>query len=203
MLVRKELRMKKEDIIKISNENNGYLYSDIIKKNRIDTIYISRLAKEGMLSKVARGIYITKNGVEDYYFINCILYSKIVFSGESALYLNNLSNKQYVNNEVTIPYGSSSPKIKNCKVVVSRKSDFSVGIINVDSPFGNKIRTYDKERCICDLFIRPDFYDFEQRAFAINEYKKNYLNIKKLYEYAKILKVYNEVKNVFEVIGWN
>lgn len=195
--------MKKEDIIKISNEHNGYLYSDLIKKYSIDSIYISRLVKEGMLFKVARGIYITENGVEDYYFINSILYSKIIFSGESALYLNNLSNKQFVNNEVTIPYGSSSPKINNCKVVVSRKSDFSVGIIKIDSPFGNQVRTYDKERCICDLFIRPDFYDYEDRVYAINEYKKNYLNIKKLYEYAKILKVYEEVKNVFEVIAWN
>jgi predicted transcriptional regulator of viral defense system len=203
MLVRKERFMKKEDIIKISNEHNGYLYSDIIKKYSIDTIYISRLVKKGMLSKVARGIYITDSGLEDYYFINSILYSKIVFSGESALYLNNLSNKQYVNNEVTIPYGSSSPKIKHCKVVVSRKSDFSIGIIELNSPFGNKVRSYDKERCICDLFIRPDFYDYEDRVYAINTYKKNYLNFKKLYEYAKIFNVYNEVKNVFEVIGWN
>lgn len=195
--------MKKEDILAIANEHNGYLYSELIKKYSIDTIYISRLVKEGMLFKVARGIYITENGVEDFYFIQNIIYSKIVFSGESALYLCNLSNKQFVNNEVTIPYGSSSPKIANCKVVVSRRADFSVGITELDTPFGNKVRTYDKERCICDLFIRPDYYDYEDRVYAINEYKKSYLNIKKLYEHAKILKVYDEVRNVFEVIGWN
>lgn len=195
--------MKKEDIIRITNENNGYLYSALIKKYNIDSIYISRLAKEGILFKVARGIYTTENGVEDFYFINSLLYSKIIYSGESALFLNNLSNKQFVSNEVTIPYGSSSPKISNCKVKISRKSDFSVGITELETPFGNKVRAYDKERSICDLFIRPDFFEYEDRAYAINEYKKRYLNMKKLYEYAKVLKVYEEVRNVFEVIGWN
>ena len=37
--------------------------------------------------------------------------------------------------------------------------------------------------------------------FAINEYKNKYLDFKKLYEYAKILKVFEQVSNVFEVIA--
>lgn len=93
------------------------------------------------------------------------------------------------------------PKIRDCKVVVSRKTYFTVGIIELNTQFGNKVRTHDKERCICDLFMRSDFYDYEDRVYAINEYKRNYLNIKKLYEYAKLFKVYEEVKNVFELIG--
>lgn len=195
--------MKKEDIIKIANNNNGYLYSRVIKKHKIPTIYITRLVDEGILEKVAKGVYITKKGIEDIYFINSIKYSKIIYSGETALFLNNLSNKQYVDNEATIPYGSTVPNISNCNVRVSRKETFELGITKLNTPFGNTVRCYDKERCICDLFIRPDYYDFEERVYAINEYKKNYLNIKKLYEYAKKLKVYDKVKNVFEVIGWN
>jgi len=195
--------MNKEEVIEIANNNNGYLYSKIVNKHKIPTAYITKLIREEKLEKVAKGVYITSKGLEDLYFINAVKYSKIVYSGESALFLNNISNKQFVENEVVIPYGSTAPKIDNYKVRVSRKDSFNLGIIEIKTPFNNVVKSYDKERCICDLFLRPDYYDFEERIYAINEYKKNYLNIKKLYKYAKELKVYDEVKNVFEVIGWN
>lgn len=195
--------MNKEKVMEIVNENNGYLYSSIIKNNKIPTIYISRLVAENKLYKVARGVYISELGIIDDYFINSLIYSKIIYSGESALFLNNLSNKQYSNNEISIPYGSSSPKINGYKVVVSRKNTINIGITTVETSYGNKVKSYDKERCICDLFVRQTHYDYEDRVFAINEYKNKYLNLKKLYEYAKVLNVYDEVKNVFEVISWN
>lgn len=194
--------MNKETILKIANMNNGYLYSNIIKEHRIPTIYITRLVREGKLTKLHRGIYITDNAVEDIFFINSILYSNLVYSGDTALYLNNLSNRDYEQYEASIAYGKSLPRIENFIIKQSRKSTFYLGITEVETPFGNKVKCYDKERCICDLFIREDF-DYEDKVYAINEYKRNYLNLKKLYDYAKQLDVYYEIKNVFEVIGWN
>ncbi len=194
--------MSKETIIKIANENNGYLYSKIIKENKIQTASIGRLEKEGHLNKITRGIYITEQGVEDELFINSIKYKRIVYSGETALYLNGLSNKQSPIKEFTIPYGTCTPSIDGYIVKYSRKNTFALGITEINTSFGNPVRTYDKERCICDLFIRPDDYDYEDRIYAINEYKNKYLNFKKLYKYAKSLGVYEKVSNVFEIIGW-
>ena len=194
--------MMKQDILKIANENNGYLYSKIIKENAIKTAIIGRLVDEGLLTKVDRGVYITDQGVEDELFINSIKYSRIVYSGETALFLNCLSNKQSPIREFTIPYGTCVPSINGYHVKYSRKDTFSLGIIEINTPFGNPVRCYDMERCVCDLFIRPDHYDYEDRIYAINEYKNKYLDFKKLYEYARKLGVYEEVSNVFEVIGW-
>lgn len=194
--------MHKNEIMKLVNQNNGYLYSKIIKENWIYTSSISRLEKEGLLTKIARGIYISQLGVEDEFFINSIKYTIIVYSGETALFLNGLSNKQYPIKEFTIPYGTCAPLIDGFITKYSRKSTFNFGIININTPFGNPVKTYDKERCICDLFIRPDFYNYEDRVFAINEYKNKYLDLKKLYDYAKKLGVFEKVHNVFEVIGW-
>ena len=194
--------MMKNEIIKIANENNGYLYSKIIKENRIKTANIGRLEKEGYLNKISRGIYITNQGVEDELFINSLKYSRIVYSGETALFLNNLSNKQTYIKEFTIPYGTCIPKIEGFNIKYSRKESFNLGIIEIETHFGNIVKSYDKERCICDLFIRPDYYDYEDRIFAINEYKNKYLDFKKLYDYAKKLGIFEKVSNVFEVIGW-
>ena len=200
---RKGNNMTKAEIINIANQNNGYIYSKIVKEYKIQTENIVRLVKEGKLTKLDRGIYITDEGIEDEFFINSIKYSRIVYSGETALFLNNLSNKQFPIKEFTIPYSTCVPKINGYNVKYSRKETFNLGIENIDTPFGNKVRCYNKERCLCDLFIRPDYYDYETRIFAINEYKNKYLDFKKLYEYANILGVYEKVSNVFEVIGWN
>lgn len=194
--------MNKESVLKIAEMNNEYLYSTIIKNNNIPTIYLTRLVREGKLTKLHRGIYITDNGIEDVFFINSILYSNLVYSGDTALYLNHLSNREYEKYEASVPYGKNLPKIEHYTIRQSRKSTFYLGIMEVLTPFGNKVKCYDKERCICDLFIRDDF-DYEDRVYAINEYKKNYMNLKKLYDYAKELGVYDEIRNVFEVIGWN
>ncbi len=194
--------MNKLDIIKIANENNGYLYAELIKKYNIHTAYLTQLVKEEKLSRVARGIYITDQGIEDQLFIYSLIYHKMIYTGETALFLNNLSNRQIVNYEATMPYGTNIPKIKDVKIRQSRKKTFLLGVTEVQTSFGNYVKTYDKERCICELFKRND-YDYESVIYAINEYKDNYLNIKKLYEYAKVLNVYEKVRNVFEVIGWN
>lgn len=195
--------MNKYDVLKIANDNNGYIYSQIIKKYNIPTILLTRLTREGLLTKLDRGIYISDNGVEDKLFIYSIKYSKIVYSGETALFLNELSNKQTPCLEFTIPFGTHVPKINGFNVKHTRTCNFELGLTFVKTQFGNKVRSYDMERCICDLFIRPDYYEYEDRVFAIREYANNFLNFKKLYDYAKKLNVYDEVRNVFEVIGWS
>lgn len=194
--------MNKTDILDIARANNGYLYGDIIKINKIKSIYINRLYKSGILKKIDRGIYVLDDTIEDSLYIKSLKYKKIIYSGVTALYLNGLSNKGYSYCEATFPYGYNV-KIDGVLMKHTRKDTFNLGASNIETMFGNKVKAYDKERCICDLFIRPNNYDYEDRVFAINEYKSYYLDYDKLYNYAKKLGVYDEVKNVFEVIGWN
>ena len=153
--------MTQKQIIDIANQNNGYLYSKLVKENQIQTESIVRLVKSGKLTKVDRGIYITEEGIEDEFFINSIKYSRIVYSKELALFLNNISNKQSTIREFTIPYGTNVPKIEGYNVKYDRKDSFDLGVEEIETPFGNKVRSYNKERCICDLFVRPDYYDLK------------------------------------------
>ena len=195
--------MKLEDIINLANQNNGYLTPELVKNNQIYSSYIHRLVIAEELYKVERGIYITRQGIEDEYYINNLKYTNIVYSGDTAIFLNGLSNKQSPEKEVSIAYGMNIPKLEGYTIKQSRKNTFYLGITMIETPFGNKVRCYDKERCICDLFIRPDNYDYEDRVYAINAYKNDYLNFDKLYEYAKKLGVLDKVKSVFEVVAWN
>ena len=77
------------------------------------------------------------------------------------MFLNNLSNKQSPIREFTIPYGTNVPKIEGYNVKYDRKDSFDLGVEEIETPLGNKVRCYNKERCICDLFIRSDYYDLK------------------------------------------
>lgn len=192
--------MDKNNIIEIANKNNGYLYKDLIKEYGIDTIYITRLVKENKLTKVSRGIYITDQGVSDFMYIMHLKYSNLIFSGETALYLNGLSKKREPNYEAFVPYGTNIQKIDSLSIKYTRKDTFDLGAELIDTAFRNKVKCYNRERCICDLFVRSNIYTIEDKAYAITTYKKKYLNLEKLYEYATELGVLDLVKKEFENI---
>lgn len=184
----------------LSLEKNGYILSVDLIKNNLPTIYLTRLEKKGKIRKVARGIYILNGYIEDQFYLLSLQYSKLVFTNKTAIYLNQLTNRQLQDIEVIFPYGTNTKKNKQFKAYYSRNKIFyELGIDYVVSPYGNKVRCYDKERCICNLFLF-DITDEEEKAYVIKEYINNYLDIRKLYSYSKQLGCYERVKDLIEII---
>lgn len=195
--------MSKDKVILLAKQNHGYLHAKLLKEYEIPSIYVTRLVHEKKLEKIYKGIYVTPETVVDWFYVYCLKYPHVVYSGETSLFLNGLSSKQSADMEITLPYGVNVPKIFEAKIIVSRKDTVGLGITILETPFGNNVKGYDRERSICDLFVRPEHFDAEDRNFAIREYARQYLNLAKLYDYAKQLDVYEEIRNVFEVIIWN
>ena len=78
---------------------------------------------------------------------------------------------------------------------------FDLGVEEIETPFGNKVRCKHKKDASVIYLLDQIIMIYRLVIFAINEYKNIYLDFKKLYEYAKILKVFEQVSNVFEVIA--
>ena len=192
----------KENILRICHGNNGYITNKMAMDNNIPSIYLSRMVKNNLLTRVAHGVYLEHEYLEDEFYIYYLLYPNIIFYRETALYLNGLSNNLLSDYYAVLPYECSVPKNTNLKIKRTRKETIDVGVVLIETPYGNKCKCYDKERCICDLFIYDDF-EYEEKAYAIKMYKEKYLNKEKLYSYAKKLGVFKEVFNFFEVIVWN
>lgn len=189
------------DIIEKYNEN-GYIYLKKLKENNIPTIYVTRLCQKGVIRKVTRGVYIISNYIEDDLYINYLKNKDLIYTKNTALYLHNLSLKQFDTYQANFLYGKNVSRIKNIEYNILRNKEiFELGKTYVETAMGNLVPCYDKERAICNLFM-SDFCDEEVKCYAINEYKNNYLNINKLYEYSKKLNIYEKVKNVFEVLLW-
>ena len=191
--------MNIELIEKICELNNGYVTDRMMKKNKIPTIIITRLVHKGILFKVARGVYLHKDYPEDQLFTFQLAYSKFIYSKKTALYLNDLSNKRISKIHVNVPRNYNLNMIPD-NIVINRVNDvkYKLGLIVLETPFGNKVKTYNRERCICDLFLFDN--DIEEIKYALNEYIKDSYNIDKLYRYAKELKVYERIKQIIELL---
>lgn len=191
--------MKKEDVIYLATQNNGYIFYKDLEQMGIPSMTMTRLERSGVFRKVNRGAYLLANYIEDPFLLFSMTYSKLVFSHSTALYLQGLSNRQFQGFEATFPHSSRIPSNPELKCHTTRGSNYRLGIKTAATPYGNEVPCYDAERCICDIFIHDDI-EYEDRAFAINEYAKN-IDFDKLYSYAKELKVYDRIHDVFEVLG--
>ena len=190
-----------ERIKKLSK--NGYIFTKTIKDNNIPTIYLTRLCEKQLIKKVASGVYILSDYIEDDFYINYLKTKDLIYTNSTALYLQELSPKQFESYQVNFFYGKNVSNIKNLDYKVLRnKVMYELGKEFVLTPMGNLVPCYNKERCICNIFM-INFCDEEVKAYAIREYKNKYLNINKLYDYARQLNIYNEVKNIFEVLLWD
>lgn len=189
-----------EKILKL--QRNGYILAKDLKENNIPSVYLTRLERMNEITKVHRGIYVLNDVVEDQLYIKALTYSDLIFTNRTALYLNELSNRQLTEIDVAFPFGRNTTCYGLNSFISRKEIVYNTGITEVLTPSGNLVKCYDKERCICNLFMY-NVFDEEEKAYAILEYKRKYLNLDKLYEYAKILGCYYQIKNIFEVIIWD
>ena len=165
---------KMEKIKKIIEKYNGYLITSLVCKEDISKTYVAKYIKEHGMEKVSRGIYITDDVWPDELFILQQRNGAIIYSGETALYLHGLTDREYSSVCVTVPQGYNASHLKDNDFDVSVKYAapdlYKIGICEIASSSGNLVKVYDKERCICDLIMNRNKYEVQVFQTAIKEY---------------------------------
>ena len=196
--------MNKRDILEhLIEENNGYLLTSLAVKNDITKPFLARYIKEKDMEKVARGVYITEDVWPDELFIMQVRNSAVIFSGETALFLHGLLDREYSEISITVPkgYNASHLKTDNVQVSYASRDIYELGVCEVASSSGNKVRVYDRERSICNLIIDRNKTEVQNFQTAIKEYMASRdKNISRLVEYAQKLGVRDEVMKYVEVL---
>ncbi len=188
-----------EKVKRILNDNNGYITTKILEENGIKKQYIPNLVKNDLLKKIAHGIYINPEIIEDEYYILQLRYKDIVFSYNTAFHLLGLSERAPYSLDITTIHGKKISSDAKIHYVVRNK--FSMGIIEKISPYGNPIKIYNAERCICDMLKNSDQYDIELYNKIINNYfESKEKDLILLDEYAKYFNVYEKLSNIMEVL---
>ena len=192
-----------EKILKIMKNNGGYITSKELDLNNIDRYFLTKLMDRKQINRISRGYYGLVNYSTDEYYKIISMSEKAIFSMNTALYLHNLSDRAPLVFDVTVPYyyGGSLRKNKNVNLHFVKDSVLNLGKIEIISPFGMKIKVYDKERTICDIVKNRNNMDMEIFSKALKNYvKSSNKNLRKLMKYAKELKIEKKMKEYMEMI---
>ncbi|MGO1528373.1 MAG: type IV toxin-antitoxin system AbiEi family antitoxin domain-containing protein [Senegalia sp. (in: firmicutes)] len=192
----------KDKILKYLKKNNGIITAQYCREEGIPTIYLTRLVEGNILTRIDRGMYISKGGDYDEYYFFQHKFKRTVFSYETALYLQELTDKIPQVMEVSIPYSYKINELpKNVKLYYVKNEITDMGAIEVKTIYQNKVRAYNIERIICDFIQNKSNIDPETYAKTIREYASSkYSDINKLFIYAHKMGITEKVRATMEVI---
>lgn len=191
----------KNEILKLFN--NGYLTTKDVIEHNIPRIYLSRLIDEHVIERVSRGIYIKSNDIPDDMVVLQNKSKNAIYSHMTTLYLYGLSNRIPIKYDITVNqgYNGTLQRDNNVNLFYIKRDLLNLGLTTYMLDSGYEIKVYDLERTICDIIKNKNRLDQEVVNKAIREYfYSNNKNVLKLYEYAKKLKIYDKVRNTFEVL---
>ena len=184
-------------------KNHGYLFTSEVEKASISRTYLARFVKENQLEKVAKGIYISPDTWPDKLYILQICNPRIVYWGETALYLHGLLDREYSDIYVSVPPKYNQTRLREQGVIVHQEKQemYELGIVEIETNFGNRVRTYDKERCICDLVknrkkVEVQHFQTAMKTFMGDRTK----NLSRFLMYGEKLKIRDELMKYVEVM---
>jgi len=183
-------------------KKHGYLITSEAVEQSVSKPSITKYAKDHNMEKVAHGIYIMEDVWPDELFILQARNRVIIYSGETALYLHRLSDREYSRTTFSVPVGYNASHIKVDKNVrYENLMEYSLGVCEVNSISGNLVRVYNKERCICDLIKNRKNTEVQLLQTAIKEYMTDRnKNLTILLQYADVLGIRDEVMKYVEVL---
>ena len=188
----------------IINDNNGYITRKDVNRYGIPSAVLSKYVKKHNLVKYGTGFYALKEWIQDDYLIFQYEYPKLIYSFYSAQFLNNLGDYNPPFLEVTAPknYRPFPLPKEGVRLHTDTKDPvYNLGIIEIQTMFGNKVKAYNAEKTICDFVKNRSKLDSESFVKCLHFYKRRKdKNIKLLFEYSKIMNIEKEVFSLMEVV---
>ena len=189
-----------DTIKQIINANHGMISTKMIVPLNISRQYLSIMVNNKMIEKVSRGIYLASNIYEDSYFCFQLRYKKAIFSHMNALYFYGMTEEFPYSYTVTVPQNYHADAInEKCNVFYVSSDIYELGMTEVETPYGNKVKVYNKERCICDIIRSKGRMDLEQVKKTVKSYiKSNDKDMARLSFYSKKMGIDEKVMEMLE-----
>ena len=190
-------------INELIKEKNGIIFTKDITAKKIPRIYLADLVKKGILEHVSRGVYVDSNQIEDEMYYLQVLYPKLVYSHETALFVHGLTDQTPFNYSVTVPSGYQVMKRVSARMNIYyiKKSLYQEDQVKRLTSFGNEIILYSVERSICDAVRSRNRMDGQLVNEALKRLpSRNDIDIAKVMMIAKEMKVEKIVRRYLEVL---
>ena len=190
-------------ILDAIKKNNNIITTEQVVKLGFSRYLLSKYEKEGLLDRERQGVYILPDAVHDDMYTLMLRSNKIVFSHDTALFLNGLSERTPFVHSVTISNNTRVSKVvrEECVCYYIKPELYELGMTVRKTTFGNEVRCYDAERTICDLLRSRNRVDEETVISAIKNYAaSSSKNLNLLGEYASKFGVDKTLKRYMEVL---
>lgn len=178
-----------EIIEELMKKNNGYITSNELDMFDIHRMYLSIMKEKGIIKKISSGIYIDSNKIEDNYYVFSLSMPNVIFSHMTALYFHGLSMTAPTDvYDVTVKRNYNSIHLRKHNVFYVDNAVYELGLMEIKTSMGNRVKAYDIERCICDIIRSKNRIDSKYIKHSVREYiKRKDKDFVKLYLYAKTL----------------
>ncbi len=192
-----------EQLKNLITEKNGLIFTSDLNEMDIPREYLSRAVKQGLLKKIDRGAYISPDAIDDEMYRLQMRFKSIIYSHDTALFLNGLTDRDPIEYTVTVYSGYKTTKLKEngLNTFFIQKELLEVGVIKKRTAFGHEVKTYNSERAICDCIRNRNKMDIAIITDVLKRYTSNKLrNIPLLMEYAEMFKVESILRGYLEVL---
>ena len=203
----KSLREERSKILKeLARQDGGLITTAQIEKAGISRVLIPTFVDAGILIKEERGIYYYADEFPDELQIIQKNNPRVIFSYGTALYLWDMSDRIPHEYDVTVPQGFNASRIKkdhpNIRIHYITPNKWEIGITVTQTPNGNNVKLYDKERCIIDLIKRKDKIEKQLYLHALHVYFADSTTDKTaLIKYAKIFNIEEKVRDYMDILS--
>ncbi len=190
-------------ILKVLQQNNNTITTSQVEKLGFSRAVLSKYVKAGVLERSRQGVYILPDSVHDDMYTMMLRSEKIIFSHDTALFLNGLSERTPFEHSVTIPSNTVLSDVlrEDCNCYYIKLELFELGMVRKKTSFGNEVRCYDAERTICDLLRSRNRMDEETVISAIKNYAVySDKDLNRLAAYAEKFRVAKILKQYMEVL---
>ena len=155
----------------IKNNNNTITTAQVVAMGFTRSL-LTKYVRAGLLERERQGVYTLTNSIHDDMYTLMLRSDKIIFSHDTALFLNGLSERTPFIHSVTIP---SNTKLSNllrdeCMCYYIKPEFHQIGVITRKTTLGNEVRCYNAERTICDILRSRNRLDEETVISAIKDY---------------------------------
>lgn len=180
-----------ERIKAMLEEHNGMIFTKDLTENKIPRVYLTNLVKNGELERISRGVYVDINQIEDEMYYLQVLYPKLVYSHETALFFYGLTDQSPFNYSATVPSGYQvmSRVSNSMNLYYIKKSLHQDEVVTKLTSFGNEISLYSIERTICDIVRSRNRIDGQ----IVNEALKRLPNQRNI-DFAKVMMIAHTMK---------
>ena len=183
-------------------------YGGRISSRQVQDLDISRqtlnnYVRAGKIERVGSGIYMLPDTIEDDMYAVSLHSKWVIFSHDTALFLNRLAERTPFMHSITIPSNASVPKSikQQCNCHYIKPELYLLGTTVRTTTFGHEVPCYDAERTICDLIRSRSRYSVEMITDAVKAYARSSdKDLNRLSEYAEQFHVLKALKPYLEVL---